>query len=59
MANKGNKKCGEIAAQKCADSVRDNINILCKVCSSRMQYYTTDRSYYYCQNCRRSIIANI
>jgi len=55
MANKGNKKCGEIAAKKCADQVRQSVKILCKKCMKKLALFEGKRSYYFCRNCKRTI----
>jgi len=58
MANKGNKKCGEIAAKKCAEQVRESVKILCKKCMKKLAFYDSVdpiNSYYFCRNCKRSI----
>jgi len=55
MANKGNKKCGEIAARKCAEQVRESVKILCKKCMANLSFFDSDNSYYFCRNCKRTI----
>ena len=44
MANKGNKKCGEIAARKCAEQVRESVKILCKKCMANLSFFDSDNS---------------